>query len=140
MLTACQHSEWMRDYLVWGRRIPYNPPLIFGDIWWVAGMYAVVRTGGKQYKVAKGDTLDVERLAADQGASIELAEVLMLVDGDKVTVGSPTVPGATVAAKILEHGRGEKIRIVKFRRRKHYRRQAGHRQDFTRVEITAIKS
>lgn len=101
-------------------------------------MYAVIRTGGKQYKVAEGDTLDVEKLAADQGASVELSDVLMLVDGDKVTVGTPTVAGARVSAKVVEHGRGEKVKIIKFRRRKHYRKQAGHRQDYTRLEITGI--
>ncbi|MCC6713925.1 MAG: 50S ribosomal protein L21 [Gammaproteobacteria bacterium] len=103
-------------------------------------MYAVIRTGGKQYKVAQGDTLDVEKLPAEQGANVELSDVLMLVDGDKVTVGTPTVAGAKVSAKIVEHGRGEKIRIIKFRRRKHYRKQAGHRQDYTRLEITGISA
>lgn len=103
-------------------------------------MYAVIRTGGKQYKVAQGDTLDVEKLHAEQGASVELGDVLMLVDGDKVTVGTPTVAGAKVSAKVVEHGRGEKVRIIKFRRRKHYRKQAGHRQDYTRLEITGISA
>lgn len=103
-------------------------------------MYAVIRTGGKQYKVAQGDTLDVEKLHAEQGASVELGDVLMLVDGDKVTVGTPTVAGAKVSARVVEHGRGEKIRIIKFRRRKHYRKQAGHRQDYTRLEITGISA
>lgn len=102
-------------------------------------MYAVIRTGGKQYKVAQGDTLDVEKLPAAEGAEVELSEVLMLVDGDQVTVGSPTVAGAKVSAKVVEHGRGEKIKIIKFRRRKHYRRQAGHRQDFTRLQVTKIE-
>ncbi|MCG3200223.1 MAG: 50S ribosomal protein L21 [Gammaproteobacteria bacterium] len=101
-------------------------------------MYAVIRTGGKQYKVAQGDTLDVEKLAAEQGASVELSDVLMLVDGDKITVGTPTVAGAKVSARVVEHGRGEKVRIIKFRRRKHYRKQAGHRQGYTRLEITGI--
>jgi len=103
-------------------------------------MYAVIRTGGKQYKVAQGDTLDVEKLHAEQGTSVELGDVLMLVDGDKVTVGTPTVAGAKVSAKVVEHGRGEKVRIIKFRRRKHYRKQAGHRQDYTRLEITGISA
>jgi large subunit ribosomal protein L21 len=103
-------------------------------------MYAVIRTGGKQYKVAQGDTLDVEKLHAEQGDSVELGDVLMLVDGDKVTVGTPTVAGAKVSAKVVEQGRGEKVRIIKFRRRKHYRKQAGHRQDYTRLEITGISA
>jgi len=103
-------------------------------------MYAVIRTGGKQYKVAEGDTVSVERLAADQGADVELAEVLMLVDGDKVTVGTPTVAGARVSAKVVEHGRGEKIKIIKFRRRKHHRKQMGHRQAYTTLQITKIET
>lgn len=101
-------------------------------------MYAVIRTGGKQYKVAQGDTLDVEKLPAEQGANVELSDVLMLVDGDKVTVGTPTVAGAKVSAKIVEHGRGEKIRIIKFRRRKHYRKTQGHRQSYTELKIGGI--
>ncbi|MEM7293059.1 MAG: 50S ribosomal protein L21, partial [Pseudomonadota bacterium] len=91
-------------------------------------MYAVVKTGGKQYRVAEGDKLRVETLKAAEGDKVELAEVLMLADGDNVTIGTPLVAGAKVSAKVLGHGRGKKIEIVKFRRRKHYRRQAGHRQ------------
>ncbi|MGQ0658783.1 MAG: 50S ribosomal protein L21 [Chromatiales bacterium] len=102
-------------------------------------MYAVVRSGGKQYKVAEGDTLAVERIAASEGDDVELNEVLMLVDGEKVTVGSPTVVGARVSAKVVAHGRGEKVRIIKFRRRKHHRKQMGHRQAYTELQITRIE-
>jgi large subunit ribosomal protein L21 len=102
-------------------------------------MYAVIRTGGKQYKVTQGDTLDVEALPAAQGADVELDEVLMLIDGDKVTVGTPTVAGAKVLAQVVGHGRGEKVKIIKFRRRKHYRRLMGHRQNYTRLQITRIE-
>ncbi len=101
-------------------------------------MYAVIRSGGKQYKVAEGDTVAVEKITAGEGESVELNEVLMLVDGDKVTVGTPMVAGAKVAAKVLAHGRGEKIKVIKFRRRKHHRKQMGHRQAYTRLQITRI--
>ncbi len=103
-------------------------------------MFAVIKTGGKQYRVSQGDKLRVESLDADEGESINLDQVLMLGEGDKVTVGEPLVSGATVSAKVLTHGRGKKIDIVKFRRRKHYRRQMGHRQNYTELEITGIAS
>lgn len=103
-------------------------------------MYAVIKTGGKQYKVAEGDTLAVERLPAEEGADVELSDVLMVVDGDKVTVGTPYVAGARVSAKVMAQDRGPKIRIVKFRRRKHHRKQMGHRQDLTRLQITRIEA
>ena len=102
-------------------------------------MYAVVKTGGKQYRVAKGDKLRVETLQAAEGESIDLAEVLMISEGDQVTIGTPLINGATVSATITAHGRGKKVEIIKFRRRKHYRRQAGHRQNYTELEITGIK-
>jgi len=101
-------------------------------------MNFVIKTGGKQYRVSEGDKLEVETLDAAPGDTIEFAEVLLLRDGDNVEVGTPLIEGAKVTAKVLEHGRGKKIRIVKFKRRKHYRRQMGHRQNFTRVEITGI--
>ncbi len=101
-------------------------------------MYAVIKTGGKQYRVAAGDKLRVETLNAAEGDSIELDNVLMVADGDDVKVGAPTVEGATVSATVRAHGRGKKIEIVKFRRRKHYRKQQGHRQNYTELEITAI--
>jgi len=103
-------------------------------------MYAVIRTGGKQYKVQVGDTLKVEKLEADEGKTIKIPDVLMLVDGEKVTVGTPLIKGTTVSAKVNGHGRGDKIKIIKFNRRKQYRRQAGHRQDYTEILIKSIKS
>jgi large subunit ribosomal protein L21 len=101
-------------------------------------MYAVIKTGGKQYKVTQGDTIRVEKLPAAEGDTVAFDKVLMIADGDKVQVGSPIIEGTTVDANVVKHGRGKKIEIIKFRRRKHYRKQAGHRQDYTEVEITAI--
>jgi len=103
-------------------------------------MYAVIKTGGKQYKVAEGDTIKVERLAAEEGAKVNLTEVLMIADGDKVTVGKPRVEGASVSAEVKSQGRGPKIKIIKFKRRKNYHRQAGHRQAYTELAITGIKA
>lgn len=103
-------------------------------------MYAVIKTGGKQYKVAKGDTLRVEKLEAEAGDSIELDQVLMIADGDKVEVGKPVLEGAKVKAKVESHGRGPKVKIIKFRRRKHHRKQMGHRQSYTEISITDIAS
>ena len=103
-------------------------------------MYAVVKTGGKQYKVQEGDTIRVEKLEVKEGDTVELDTVLMLTDGDKVTVGTPVVEGASVSATVKAQGRGKKIRIIKFKRRKHYRRQMGHRQAYTELAITGIKA
>ena len=101
-------------------------------------MYAVVKTGGKQYKVAPGEKLKVEQIPADVGAEVILDQVLMVGDGDAVRVGQPTLAGATVKATVLAHGRGEKIRIFKMRRRKHYQKHQGHRQNYTELQIDAI--
>ncbi len=101
-------------------------------------MQAVIRTGGKQYKVAEGDVLRVEKLAADEGKSIKISDVLMVIDGENVTVGKPLVKGATVKAKVQSHGRGKKVNIIKFRRRKHHRKQMGHRQSYTELAIEGI--
>jgi len=101
---------------------------------------AVIKTGGKQYRVSQGDRLRVESLDAGEGDAVNLDQVMMVGEGDNVTVGTPTVAGASVSAKVLTHGRGKKVDIVKFRRRKHYRRQMGHRQNYTEVEITGIQS
>ncbi|MGB0955038.1 MAG: 50S ribosomal protein L21 [Panacagrimonas sp.] len=101
-------------------------------------MYAVIKTGGKQYKVASGDTLKIETLQAEVGAEVSFDQVLMLGEGEAVKVGSPLVEGGLVKAEVLAHGRGDKIRIVKHRRRKHYHREQGHRQNFTQVKITDI--
>ena len=100
-------------------------------------MYAVIETGGKQYKVAVGDRLKVEKLAADEGASVKFARLLLVADGGRVTVDSPTKEGA-VSATVLGHGRGSRIRVFKMKRRKDYRRTLGHRQSYTEIQITAI--
>ncbi|MDQ2917246.1 MAG: 50S ribosomal protein L21 [Pseudomonadota bacterium] len=101
-------------------------------------MYAVVKTGGKQYKVAPGEKLKVEQLPADVGAEVILDQVLMVGEGETVRLGQPIVAGATVKATVIAHGRGEKIRIFKMRRRKHYQKHQGHRQNYTELEIDAI--
>ena len=101
-------------------------------------MYAVFATGGKQYRAAPGDKIKVEKLNADEGAQVELDQVLMIADGDQITVGEPLVDGVTVTAKVLTQGRGEKIRVVKFHRRKQYRKEQGHRQSFTELEIIGV--
>jgi len=103
-------------------------------------MFAVIKTGGKQYRVSQGDKLKVETLDVAEGESVNLDQVLMVGEGAGTTVGSPLVAGASVSAKVLSHGRGKKIEVVKFRRRKHYRRQMGHRQNYTELEITGINS
>jgi|TARA_B110000046_G_scaffold166260_1_gene183043 large subunit ribosomal protein L21 len=101
-------------------------------------MYAVIKSGGKQYKVEKGDKLKVEKIDAEAGKDISIDDVLMLVDGENVTVGTPLIKGAKVSAKVESHGRGPKIKIIKFRRRKHHRKQMGHRQAYTELSITEI--
>ena len=103
-------------------------------------MFAVIKTGGKQYRVSQGDKLRVESLDVAEGASVNLDQVMMVGEGDKVTVGEPVITGASVTAKVISNGRGKKIDIVKFRRRKHYRRQMGHRQNYTELEITGISA
>jgi len=102
-------------------------------------MYAVVETGGKQYRVAVGDVVRVEKLDVAAGSSVNLDKVLMITDGDNVRIGNPSVTGATVTATVKAHGRDEKIRVFRFRRRKHFRKTIGHRQYFTELEITGIK-
>jgi large subunit ribosomal protein L21 len=101
-------------------------------------MYAIIETGGKQYRVAEGETLKVERLEAEDGTTVDIDKVLMLADGDDVRVGRPYLTGAKVTAEVAGHGRGDKVRIIKFRRRKHYMRRQGHRQWFTALKITGI--
>jgi large subunit ribosomal protein L21 len=104
-------------------------------------MFAVVKTGGKQYRVAQGDTIEVEKLPGDVGEQVDLSEVLLLVDDDEnVQIGRPTVSGATVKAEIVQQGRGPKIVVFKMKRRKSYRRKAGHRQPFTGLKIVEIAS
>src|SRR5947207_280945 len=101
-------------------------------------MYAVIKTGGKQYKVAPGEKLKVEQIPADVGAQVVLDQVLMVGDGESVRLGQPTVAGATVNATVLAHGRSDKVQIFKMRRRKNYHRNQGHRQGFTELQIDGI--
>ena len=101
-------------------------------------MYAVVTTGGKQYRVSAGEKIKVEQLPADVGSEVVLDKVLLIADGENLTMGAPLVQGASVKVKVLSHGRGEKIRIFKMRRRKHYRKSQGHRQKYTEIEILGI--
>lgn len=103
-------------------------------------MYAVVQTGGKQYRVSEGDTIKVEKLGADEGASVELDKVLMVADGEDVKVGTPYVEGSMVTATVKSHGRGKKVKIIKFRRRKHHMKRQGHRQWYTELQVTGIKA
>lgn len=100
-------------------------------------MYAVIKTGGKQYKVREGDSLNIEKLPLDEGSTVDF-DALMVGNDESVTVGKPIVEGAKVSATVEGHGRGKKIRIIKFRRRKHHMKQMGHRQHFTQVKITGI--
>ncbi len=101
-------------------------------------MYAVIKSGGKQHRVVEGETLKVELLNAEPGQAITIEDVLMVVNGDNIQIGAPVVAGAKVLAEVVRHGRHEKVRIVKMRRRKHYRKQQGHRQYFTELKITGI--
>jgi large subunit ribosomal protein L21 len=101
-------------------------------------MYAVIQTGGKQYRVSEGATLRVEKIKADEGASIEIDKVLMVGEGDSVKIGSPYVDGGKVTATVKAHGRGKKVNIIKFKRRKHHLKRQGHRQSYTELEITGI--
>ena len=103
-------------------------------------MYAVFQSGGKQHRVAIGQTLRLEKLDLEAGASTDFDKVLMSADGENINVGAPYVAGGTVTAEVITHGRGDKIKIVKFRRRKHSRKSQGHRQWFTEVKITAINA
>ncbi|MGB5235119.1 MAG: 50S ribosomal protein L21 [Candidatus Macondimonas sp.] len=102
-------------------------------------MYAVIHTGGKQYRVQEGEVLRVEKLSAEAGSQIEFDRVLLVGEGEALTIGRPFVAGGKVTATVRAHGKGDKVEIVKFRRRKHYMRRKGHRQLFTELEITAIQ-
>ncbi len=101
-------------------------------------MYAIIETGGFQFKVEPGSKLNVPRIASAEGDSLKLEKVLLFGDGDDVEVGTPLVTGASVEAEVLEHGRGKKITVYKRKRRKGYERTQGHRQDYTRIEIKSI--
>ncbi|NRA82514.1 MAG: 50S ribosomal protein L21 [Gammaproteobacteria bacterium] len=103
-------------------------------------MYAVFQSGGKQHRVTEGQTLRLEKIDLEAGASIDFDKVLMIANGEEINVGAPYVTGGKVTAEVITHGRGEKVKIVKFRRRKHSRKSQGHRQWFTEVKITAINA
>jgi len=103
-------------------------------------MYAVISTGGKQYRVSEGQTLKVEKLPVAEGDTVAFDQVLMVGEGDNVTVGAPYIAGGKVTATVKSQGRGDKIKIVKFRRRKHYRKHQGHRQHYTELQITGIQA
>ena len=103
-------------------------------------MYAVIKTGGKQYRVVQGETLKIEVVAGDVGSAIVLDKVLMVGSADKVSVGQPLLAGATVAATIISNGRADKVKIFKMRRRKHYQKHQGHRQNYTEIRIDGISA
>jgi large subunit ribosomal protein L21 len=103
-------------------------------------MYAVIKTGGKQYKVAVGEKIKVEQIAADVGQDIVIDQVLAVGNGAELKVGTPWVAGASVTAKVVSHGRHDKVRIFKMRRRKHYQKHGGHRQHYTELEIGAVNA
>src|SRR3990167_8805396 len=102
-------------------------------------MYAIIETGGKQHRVAPGQTLTIEKLEVDAGSTVDFDRVLMVGSGEQIKFGVPLVTGAKVEAVVIKHGRGDKIRIIKFRRRKHHMKHQGHRQYFTQVKITSIQ-
>lgn len=102
-------------------------------------MYAVFTTGGKQYRATTGDQLRVEKLEVEKGATVELDQVLMVGEGEDVVIGTPLVDGGKVLATVVEHGRGDKVKIIKFKRRKHHMKRQGHRQYYTLLEITGIE-
>ncbi len=102
-------------------------------------MYAVIASGGKQHRVIEGETLKLEKIEVATGESIDFDQVLMVVNGDDIKIGAPMVDGAKVTAEVVSHGRGDKVKIIKFRRRKHSMKRQGHRQWFTEVRITSIK-
>lgn len=108
------------------------------DVVGVTEMYAVIKTGGKQYRVSEGDTLRVETLNANEGDSFDFDQVLMVGEGADVKVGAPLLEGTRVTATVKAHGRAKKVEIIKFRRRKHHMKRMGHRQNYTEVEITGI--
>ncbi len=124
---------------VYSVKLPgFDLDITFQSVWELVHMYAVIKTGGKQYKVSEGDILRVEKLDAEEGATVELGDVLMLGDESDIQVGAPMIEGAHVSATVKSQGRGKKVTIIKFKRRKHHRKQMGHRQSFTELEITGV--
>lgn len=103
-------------------------------------MYAVIQTGGKQYRVSEGDTLKVEKLSVEEGATVELDKVILVADGENVQVGTPYLEGGKVTATVKSQGRGKKVKIIKFKRRKHHMKRQGHRQAYTELEVTGISA
>jgi large subunit ribosomal protein L21 len=103
-------------------------------------MYAVIKTGGKQYRIQVGEKLKIEQLKVENGSELIIDQVLMVADGDKISMGTPIVNGAKVSATVLGQGRHDKIRIFKMRRRKHYQKHQGHRQNYTEIQITGISA
>ena len=103
-------------------------------------MYAVIKTGGKQYRVEAGEKIRIEQILADIGSELIIDQVLMVADGDNVSMGKPLVDGSTVKATVLGQGRHDKVRIFKMRRRKHYQKHQGHRQNYTEIQITGISA
>src|SRR3990167_1504522 len=103
-------------------------------------MYAIIETGGKQYRVAEGQTLKVEKLEVEAGHTVDFDLVLMVGEGEQIKVGTPIIVGAKVSAEVIKHGRGDKVHIIKFRRRKHHMKRAGHRQYYTEVKITKVQA
>ncbi|MDH5180820.1 MAG: 50S ribosomal protein L21 [Gammaproteobacteria bacterium] len=103
-------------------------------------MYAVIETGGKQYRVSQGQILRVEKIDAEEGSTVDLEKVLLVANGEDIKVGKPYLAGGKVTATVKTQGRGKKVRIIKFRRRKHYKKIQGHRQSFTEIEITGINA
>ncbi len=103
-------------------------------------MYAVIVSGGKQYRVQEGETLKLEKLQAEAGANVEFDRVLLVGNGDDIKIGAPVVEGAKVSAEVVQHGRAKKVEIIKFKRRKHHMKRQGHRQWFTEVKITGISA
>ena len=114
------------------------PEVDISPLYWSQTMYAVIKTGGKQYRVTPGEKIKIEQIPADVGAQIVLDQVLMVADGEAVKLGNPLVAGATVQATVLAHGRGTKVKIFKMRRRKHYQKTQGHRQNYTEIRVDAI--
>ncbi|HIQ07487.1 MAG TPA: 50S ribosomal protein L21 [Thiotrichaceae bacterium] len=103
-------------------------------------MYAVIKTGGKQYRVSEGDIIEIEKLDSDEGAAVDFEDILMVGEGEEVKIGTPFIDGCKVTGTITEQKRGKKIEIIKFRRRKHHQKRTGHRQYLTKVEITSISA
>jgi large subunit ribosomal protein L21 len=131
-------QAWSRAAIIYGSVEIRSPKNVARRSLSEVHMYAVIKTGGKQYRVAVGEKLKVEQIAADVGQEIVIDQVLAVGNGAELKVGTPLVSGATVTATVVSHGRGDKVRIFKMRRRKHYQKRQGHRQNFTELQIGSI--